>query len=64
MNGRPVDSCLVLAVEADGEHRTIEGIAPTGSALDPIQSAFLEGGRAAVRHLHAGIHRLGQSAAR
>jgi len=41
-NGRPVDSCLVLAVEADGaEIQTIEGIAPT-EGLDPIQQAFLE----------------------
>ena len=40
--GRPVDSCLVLAVEADGaEIETIEGVAPT-EGLDPIQDAFLE----------------------
>jgi carbon-monoxide dehydrogenase small subunit len=43
MNGRPVVSCLVLAMEADGaEIRTIEGVAP-GSKLDEIQQAFLEG---------------------
>jgi carbon-monoxide dehydrogenase small subunit len=43
MDGRPVVSCLVLAVEAEGtELRTIEGIA-SGSNLDEIQSAFLEG---------------------
>lgn len=43
LNGRPVDSCLVLAVEADGaEIRTIEGIA-CGSHLDEVQQAFLEG---------------------
>jgi carbon-monoxide dehydrogenase small subunit len=42
MNGRPVDSCLVLAVEADGaEIETIEGIAPA-EGLHPIQQAFLE----------------------
>ena len=41
-NGRPVDSCLVLAVEAEGaEIETIEGVAPT-EGLDPIQLAFLE----------------------
>ena len=42
MDGRPVVSCLVLAVEADGcEVRTIEGVAH-GSHLDEVQSAFLE----------------------
>jgi carbon-monoxide dehydrogenase small subunit len=43
MNGRPVVSCLVLAVETDGAQlRTIEGVA-RGSSLDAVQSAFLEG---------------------
>jgi len=42
MNGRPVVSCLVLAVEVDdAELRTIEGVA-RGAELDEIQSAFLE----------------------
>ncbi len=43
MNDRPVVSCLVLAVEAEGaEIRTIEGVA-CGSQLDEVQNAFLEG---------------------
>ena len=43
MNGRPVVSCLVLAVETEGaEVRTIESVA-CGSHLDEVQSAFLEG---------------------
>jgi carbon-monoxide dehydrogenase small subunit len=42
MNGRPVVSCLVLAVEAEGSVlETIEGVAPA-DGLDPIQQAFLE----------------------
>jgi len=42
MNGRPVDSCLVLAVESEGAVlETIEGVAPV-DGLDPIQQAFLE----------------------
>ncbi|QGJ71068.1 Carbon-monoxide dehydrogenase small subunit [Planctomycetales bacterium 10988] len=42
MNGRPVDSCLVLAVEAEGaEITTIEGMAK-GSDLHPLQKCFLE----------------------
>lgn len=42
LDGRIVDSCLVLAVEANGSDiRTIEGVAsPDG--LHPIQQAFLE----------------------
>ncbi|MFV1965335.1 MAG: (2Fe-2S)-binding protein [Pirellulaceae bacterium] len=43
LNGRPVNSCLVLGVEADGaEIQTIEGVA-RGTHLDGVQEAFLEG---------------------
>ena len=42
MDGHPVVSCLVLAMEAEGTAiTTIEGIAPA-EGLDPIQNAFLE----------------------
>jgi len=44
MDGRIVDSCLVLAVEADGaEITTVEGLAPDGR-LTPLQQAFLDKG--------------------
>jgi aerobic-type carbon monoxide dehydrogenase small subunit (CoxS/CutS family) len=44
LNGRIVDSCLVLAAEADGaEVTTIEGIAENGS-LTRLQQAFLDAG--------------------
>ena len=40
LDGRPVKSCSVLAVQADGsEVTTIEGIAPPGE-LHPLQEAF------------------------
>ena len=43
VDGRPVVSCLMLAVEAEGTRiETIEGVAPA-EGLDPIQQAFLEG---------------------
>ena len=43
MDGRPVVSCLVLAVEAEGRSiRTIAGVA-RGPQLDEVQKAFLEG---------------------
>lgn len=42
LDGRPVDSCLVLAVEVEGSRiETIEGVADVES-LHPIQQAFLE----------------------
>ena len=41
-NGKAVDSCLVLAVEAEGaEIETIEGVAPV-DGLDSLQDAFLQ----------------------
>lgn len=41
LDGEPVRSCLVLAVQADG-HRvtTVEGLAPGTSGLHPLQEAF------------------------
>jgi len=42
LNGRAVDSCLVMAVEADGQEvLTIEGIA-SAQGLHPLQQKFLE----------------------
>jgi carbon-monoxide dehydrogenase small subunit len=44
LDGRIVDSCLVLAAEADGaEVTTIEGVASDGS-LTRLQQAFLDSG--------------------
>lgn len=44
MDGKPVASCLVLAVEADGkEITTIEGLVE-GENLHPIQKAFIDHG--------------------
>ncbi len=44
LDGRPVNSCLVLAREADGcEVRTIEGEAKEGK-LSHLQQAFIEDG--------------------
>jgi carbon-monoxide dehydrogenase small subunit len=44
MDGETVNACLVLAGEADGRQiTTIEGLA-NGSALHPIQQAFVETG--------------------
>jgi carbon-monoxide dehydrogenase small subunit len=45
VEGRSVSSCLTLAVEMDGKKiMTVEGLAPSGEQLHPIQEAFLEKG--------------------
>lgn len=42
VDGEPVNSCMMLAVEADGrEVLTVEGLAP-GGELSPLQQAFVE----------------------
>ncbi|KUO68377.1 MAG: (2Fe-2S)-binding protein, partial [Clostridia bacterium BRH_c25] len=43
-DGHPVNSCLVLAVEADGHNiLTVEGLSVDGS-LHPLQESFIEVG--------------------
>ncbi len=45
LDGRPVCSCLFLAVEADGRPiTTVEGLAESGAELHPVQKAFVEHG--------------------
>jgi carbon-monoxide dehydrogenase small subunit len=44
LDGKPVNSCLVLAVEAQGrEVTTVEGLGQ-GEQLDPLQEAFIQEG--------------------
>ncbi len=44
LNGEPVNSCMVLAVEADGQEiTTIEGLAKDGQ-LDVVQQTIIEKG--------------------
>lgn len=44
LNGKPVNSCLILGVEADGSDvLTIEGL-QKGGQLHPIQKAFINHG--------------------
>jgi len=46
LDGRSVDACLVLALEANGaDVITVEGLATAG-VLDPLQQAFLDHGAA------------------
>ena len=45
MNGKAVNSCLVIATELDGsEITTIEGLARDGKDIHPLQRAFVEKG--------------------
>ena len=42
-DGEAVRSCLMFAVQADGHAlTTVEGLAPDGEALHPLQAAFRE----------------------
>ena len=44
INGEPVNSCMILAVECNGAHiTTVEGL-PQDGKLDPIQDALIEAG--------------------
>ena len=44
LNGKPVNACLVLAIQANGaEILTIEGLKPS-QGLHPLQQAFVEKG--------------------
>jgi aerobic-type carbon monoxide dehydrogenase small subunit (CoxS/CutS family) len=44
VDGKPINSCLMFAAQADGrEVLTIEGLAH-GDTLDPLQEAFLDRG--------------------
>lgn len=43
MDGQPVRSCLLFAVQANGhEVTTVEGLAPSKDELHPLQQAFWE----------------------
>jgi len=43
VNGVPVRSCILYAVQADGaEVTTVEGLSPDGTTLSPLQDAFVE----------------------
>lgn len=56
LDGKPVCSCLVLAVEADGgEVVTIEGIQPSPDELHPIQESMLSLGGAQCGFCTPGI---------
>jgi carbon-monoxide dehydrogenase small subunit len=55
LNGEPVNSCMVLAPEADGaEIVTVEGLAHD-SRLDPLQEAFVASGATQCGYCTPGI---------
>jgi carbon-monoxide dehydrogenase small subunit len=55
LDGRPVLSCLVLALECEGRDvLTIEGLA-AGPRLDPLQEAFADRGAAQCGYCTPGI---------
>lgn len=55
LNDKPVNSCLILAIEADGMNvTTIEGVAST-SSIDILQEKFLEYGAIQCGYCSAGM---------
>ncbi|HYF90697.1 MAG TPA: (2Fe-2S)-binding protein [Symbiobacteriaceae bacterium] len=45
LDGRTVNSCLVMAAQADGaDVLTVEGLAASDGKLHPVQQAFVEAG--------------------
>ncbi len=55
VNGKPINSCLMFAAQAEGaEILTIEGVAP-GGELDPLQTAFLDHGAAQCGYCTPGM---------
>ena len=63
LDGKPVTSCMVLAIDARGHQiTTIEGLG-TPSNMHPVQAAFVESRRAAMRVLHAGDGDVGRGRA-
>jgi len=45
LDGRSVNSCLTLAVSVNGKSvQTVEGLAPSGEELHPVQDAFIKAG--------------------
>ena len=56
MNGRPVNACLVLAVEAEGaEIRTVEGLRAADGSLHALQQSFVDCGAAQCGFCTPGI---------
>jgi carbon-monoxide dehydrogenase small subunit len=43
VNGAPLRSCLLFAVQCDGDSiRTVEGLSADDSAMHPLQAAFVD----------------------
>ena len=65
MNGKPVNSCLVLAVEADGaEVFTIEGVQLSADKPHPLQENFMKCGAAQCGFCTPRDHCRGEGVAR
>ncbi|MBI5602539.1 MAG: (2Fe-2S)-binding protein [Deltaproteobacteria bacterium] len=60
VDGRTVSSCLTLAVSVDGKSiKTVEGLAPSGEELHPIQEAFIQTGAIQCGFCTAGMEMSG-----
>ncbi len=62
MDGRPVSSCLVLALQADGkEITTIEGLEQEDGTLDPIQESFMNSAAIQCGYCSPGMMMMGKA---
>jgi len=60
VDGKSVSSCLTLAVAVDGKKiETVEGLAPSGEELHPIQASFIEKGAIQCGFCTAGMEMSG-----
>ncbi len=56
VDNKAVNACLYLAAEANQrEVMTIEGLAPDGRSLHPVQEAFIESGAVGCGHCTPGL---------
>ncbi len=44
LDGRPINSCVALAADVDGDITTIEGYSPADGSLTPLQEALIAAG--------------------
>ena len=62
LDGRPVNACLVLAVELEGaDVQTIEGLQPAPDRVHPLQEQFMQCGAAQCGFCTPGILMMGKA---
>ncbi|MFM9135350.1 MAG: (2Fe-2S)-binding protein [bacterium] len=55
LDGRPVNSCVILAADVSGSVTTIEGYSPADGSLTPLQEALITAGDVQCGYCMPGI---------